>query len=65
MENQPSVVTALIDRGIRHLVYLLHSRIEAVQAMVAHVDMCRSLGASFDFTVLLMPRRIKVTPLTR
>ena len=60
LENQPSVVSQLVDRGVRHLVYLLHSRIEAVQAAVAHVAMCRDLNAPFDYTTLVMPRKMKV-----
>jgi hypothetical protein len=63
LETQPGVISALVDRGVRHLVYLLHSRIEAVQAAVAHITMCRDLGASFDYTTLIMPRKMKTCEL--
>lgn len=37
----PSVVDAMVDRGVRHVVYLVHSRLETVQAAVAHIKMCQ------------------------
>ena len=58
LENQSNVVSSLVERGVRHLVYLIHSRIEAVQAAVAHVAMCRSGQSPFEYTVLVMPRHI-------
>jgi len=63
LETQPSIVSALVGRGVRHLVYLIHSRIEAVQAAVAHIAMCRDLGAKFDYTTLIMPRKMKTCEL--
>ncbi len=63
LESQPGVISAIVDRGVRHLVYLLHSKIEAVQAAVAHIAMCRDLGATFDYTTLIMPRKMKTCEL--
>ncbi|KAL4518222.1 hypothetical protein Ndes2526A_g01333 [Nannochloris sp. 'desiccata'] len=63
LESHPGVISALVERGVRHLVYLFHSRIEAVQAAVTHITMCRDLGANFDYTSLIMPRKMKTCEL--
>jgi hypothetical protein len=41
LEAQPSVVDALLDKGVRQVVYLAHSRLEACQAVAQHVKMCQ------------------------
>ena len=35
------MVDALLDKGVRQVVYLAHSRLEACQAVAQHVKMCQ------------------------
>ncbi|KAI7840820.1 hypothetical protein COHA_005466 [Chlorella ohadii] len=64
LEPQPSVVDALLEKGVRQVVYLAHGRLDSCQAVAQHVKMCQSGGAraghAFDFSLLLMPRRSAV-----
>ncbi|PRW45043.1 vacuolar -sorting-associated 33-like protein [Chlorella sorokiniana] len=64
VEPQPSVVDALLEKGVRQVVYLAHGRLDSCQAVAQHVKMCQSGGAraghAFDFSLLLMPRRSAV-----
>ncbi|EFN56300.1 hypothetical protein CHLNCDRAFT_144693 [Chlorella variabilis] len=67
LEAQPSVVDALVDKGVRQLVYLTHGQLGACQAAARHVRMCQQGAAavgggahSFDFTLVLMPGRTAV-----
>ncbi|KAL4424634.1 hypothetical protein ABPG77_002252 [Micractinium sp. CCAP 211/92] len=64
LEAQPSVVDALLDKGVRQVVYLAHGGLDTCQAVAQHVRMCQSgavrAGHSFDFSLLLMPRRTAV-----
>jgi vacuolar protein sorting-associated protein 33A len=55
LANDSGVISALKDRGIVNLVYLIHARLPAVQAAVSHATLCRDSGAGFSYTVMLMP----------
>lgn len=61
LESQPSMVPTLLDRGVQHVVYLVRSRLPSIQAAVAHVAMCRDAGAALQYSLLLMPRKMKVS----
>ncbi|KAL4448622.1 hypothetical protein ABPG75_005841 [Micractinium tetrahymenae] len=64
LEAQPLVVDALLDKGVRQVVYLAHGGLDTCQAVARHVRMCQGGaargGQSFDFSLLLMPRRTAV-----
>lgn len=64
LEAQPSVVDALLGKGVRQVVYLAHGGLDTCQAVARHVQMCQGgaarSGHTFDFTLLLMPRRTAV-----
>ncbi|PSC67512.1 vacuolar -sorting-associated 33-like protein [Micractinium conductrix] len=64
LEAQPSVVDALLERGVRQVVYLAHGGLAVAQAVAQHIKMCQSGGSraghTFDFSLVLMPRRTAV-----
>jgi hypothetical protein len=39
LELQPSVVNALVDKGVKHVVYLIHANVDTVQLAVQHIKM--------------------------
>jgi len=41
LEAQPSVVGALLDRGVKQVVYLTHGALDTCQQVAAHVQMCQ------------------------
>ncbi|KAI3426123.1 hypothetical protein D9Q98_008502 [Chlorella vulgaris] len=66
LEAQPTVVDALLAKGVRQVVYLTHGQLGACQEVAQHVRMCQQGGAAgggghtIEFTLVLMPRRTKV-----
>lgn len=60
MEENPDVVSALRDRGIRHVIYLLHTNMAALHSAIQHAISCYTVDRGyFDFTMLLIPRQMK------
>lgn len=60
LESQPTVLPALQDKAVRHLVYLVHTRMESINAAIGHVRACQAAGTGFEYTLITMPRKTEV-----
>jgi len=61
MEADPSIVTSLEEKGLLHVVYLVHSRMESIHAAREHAAACQRGKTEFRFFVIQIPREMKVS----
>ena len=52
---------SMVERGAHHIMYLIHCCPGNVQQVISHIQSLRATPHSFDFTLILMPRRTLAT----
>ncbi len=61
MDADPWIAGSLQEKGISHVVYLVHSnRLESIHAAKEHALVCQESGSCFQYHVILVPQRMKV-----
>ena len=61
MEPDPSIASTLQEKGLNHIVYLVHSRLESLYAAKTHAAMCQRLDRSSKFHLFQIPRMMKTS----
>jgi len=61
MDADPWIAGSLQEKGVTHIVYLVHSiRLESIHAAKEHAVVCQESGSHFQYHVILTPQRMKV-----